>query len=184
MKLNSKLDLARRVLQLSEFCRKMETIQELVLPFDVPVNENIVKDETKKKKNIDDDNIKGDDLENQDIVDEEEDENDVDALLEQKVVDKHLSQDNGIATVLPPNYQSTVWNDENNVYVPPAERLAKFYRIYNKVLLDNIAIDKERSRLVEENAQLEDLISQYLDGLTLNQRVLEDSNPLFVVNGR
>jgi dynein regulatory complex subunit 2 len=34
LKLNEKLDLARRVLQLSEFCRKLETIQELVLPFE------------------------------------------------------------------------------------------------------------------------------------------------------
>ena len=33
VKINGKLDLARRVLQLSEFCRKLETIQELVLPF-------------------------------------------------------------------------------------------------------------------------------------------------------
>jgi len=86
--------------------------------------------------------------------------------------------------VLPPGYQSTVWNEESSQYVPPSERLAKFYRIYNKVLLDNISIDKERTRLNEENAQLEDLLSQYVDGLGMNQNTLDEDNPLFVVNGR
>jgi hypothetical protein len=85
---------------------------------------------------------------------------------------------------LPPSYQSTVWNEDTSQYVPPSERLAKFYRIYNKVLLDNISIDKERTRLNEENAQLEDLLSQYVEGLGLNQKTLDEDNPLFVVNGR
>ena len=100
------------------------------------------------------------------------------------VKDVHGQQEANANVLLPPPYQSTVWSDDTQSFVPPSERLAKFYRIYNKVLLDNIAIDKERTRLSEENAQLEDLIAQYLDGLSLNQRVLDNSNPLFVVNGR
>jgi hypothetical protein len=85
---------------------------------------------------------------------------------------------------LPPPYQSTVWNEQSGQYVQASERLAKFYRLYNKVLLDNIAINKERSRLAEENSQLEDLIAQYTEGLALSHNILQEDNPLFVINGR
>lgn len=83
----------------------------------------------------------------------------------------------------PPPHQSSVWNIDNNP-VPTADRLANFYKKYNRVLLDNIAIEKERSRLATENAQLEDLLQQYLDGTRLTENTLAEDNPLFVVNGR
>jgi hypothetical protein len=73
-------------------------------------------------------------------------------------------------------------------------------------LLDNVAISKEKERLLLENAQLQDLIQQvetiilfiltmelmcisvscvqYISGTQLNQDTLSDDNPLFVVNGR
>lgn len=166
MKLNEKLDLARRVLQLSEFCRKLETIQETVLPFDTVLNGN-------------EGNASSSVAEREAQLNQDEN-----SLLE-KPSEVENKQDPASANMtLPPAYQSTVWNEESNQYVPPSERLAKFYRIYNKVLLDNIAIDKERTRLQEENSQLEDLVSQYVDGLGLNQQVLNEDNPLFVVNGR
>lgn len=83
---------------------------------------------------------------------------------------------------VPPAHQSSVWNSD--VAIPPADRLASFYKKYNRVLLDNIAIEKERSRLATENAQLEDLLQQYLDGTRLTDSTLAEDNPLFVVNGR
>lgn len=59
-----------------------------------------------------------------------------------------------------------------------------FYRKYNKILLDNVAISKEKERLLLENAQLQDLIQQYIAGTQLSQNTLAEDNPLFVVNGR
>ncbi|KAJ1401596.1 hypothetical protein B484DRAFT_405674, partial [Ochromonadaceae sp. CCMP2298] len=63
-------------------------------------------------------------------------------------------------------------------------RLTNFYRRYNKILLDNVAISKEKERLGLENAQLTDLIQQYVQGTQLSDDVLAEDNPLFVVNGR
>ena len=80
-------------------------------------------------------------------------------------------------------FQSAVLTD-NGSLVAPADRLTNFHRRLNKVLLDNIAIAKEKERLQVENAQLEDLIKQYVSGTKLSDDVLKDDNPLFVVNGR
>jgi hypothetical protein len=84
---------------------------------------------------------------------------------------------------VPPPHQSSVWNTDNAA-IPASDRLANFYKKYNRVLLDNIAIEKERSRLATENAQLEDLLQQYMDGTRLTDTTLAEDNPLFVVNGR
>jgi hypothetical protein len=108
--------------------------------------------------------------------------------------------------LLPPAHQSSVWttatsvalrsgttaateedltaDDSNLVFVNASERLANFHLKFNQVLLDNFAIDKERDRLAHENAQLQDLIQQYLSGVQLSDDVLAADNPLFVVNGR
>ncbi|RYG66922.1 hypothetical protein EON64_08600 [archaeon] len=80
-------------------------------------------------------------------------------------------------------HQSSVWAETGD-FVPSYDRLGQFYRKYNKILLDNIAIQKEKERLALENAQLEDLIAQYLEGLQVSDHVLSGENPLFVVNGR
>jgi hypothetical protein len=83
----------------------------------------------------------------------------------------------------PPAYQSSVWSEDGQ-YISASDRLANFYRKFNKVLLDNIAIEKEKERLAHENAQLQDLIQQYLSGTKLTEDTLTSDNPLFVVNGR
>ena len=46
-----------------------------------------------------------------------------------------------------------------------SERLSNFHLKYNQILLDNFAIEKERDRLAHENAQLQDLIQQYMSGV-------------------
>ena len=73
---------------------------------------------------------------------------------------------------------------ESGAYVVADERLGNYYDKYNKVLLDCIAIDKEKSRLEDENSQLEDLIQQYMEGTRLTRKTLEEDNPLYVLNGR
>lgn len=72
----------------------------------------------------------------------------------------------------------------NEIIFDSGNRLANFYRKFNKILLDNIAISKEKERLLLENAQLQDLIQQYISGTQLTQDTLAEDNPLFVVNGR
>ena len=50
--------------------------------------------------------------------------------------------------------------------------------------LDVLAIQKEKSRLKTENLQLRSILSQFLDGVAVNEEVLSRANPLFVVNGK
>jgi hypothetical protein len=77
---------------------------------------------------------------------------------------------------------------------PPSEKLAavmyeytsleNFWKRYNKVLLDKVALDKEKAVLFQENQQLRTLLKQYLDGISVNDEILSQVNPLFVVNNR
>lgn len=62
--------------------------------------------------------------------------------------------------------------------------LENFWKRYNKVLLDKLSLDKEKNMLSTENAQLRILIRQYLDGISVNNDVLANSNPLLIVNNR
>ena len=86
--------------------------------------------------------------------------------------------------------------------VPPMERLSKFYQRMNRAILDKAVIEQERDRLANENAQvgldivqqiyclnisfpqLQDMIKQYLEGLTIRPDLLNSDNPLLVINGR
>jgi len=57
-----------------------------------------------------------------------------------------------------------------------------FYKRYNKVLLDVMAIDREKERLRNENGDLRSILKQYLDGISVNEDVINNPNPLLVVN--
>jgi len=59
-----------------------------------------------------------------------------------------------------------------------------FWKRYNKVLLDKLALKKEQSNLENENANLRQILKQYLDGISVNEETLANRNPLFVVNNR
>lgn len=62
------------------------------------------------------------------------------------------------------------------------QSLENFWKRYNKVLLDKLALDKEKQMLSMENQQLRAILKQYLDGISVNDEILSQSNPLFVVN--
>lgn len=173
----------RRVLQLSELSRKMETMVEQVLPFAPPEMEELQPDIS---------NILG-------SPEKADDDDNSSKRSRNTRVNTHNGSSNVLTSLLRPNHtigptnavfqqqlhQSAVLAaDGTNTAIPPMERLANFYRKYNRVVLDNIAIVKEKERLQLENAQLQDLIQQYLSGTQLNNDVLSDDNPLFVVNGR
>jgi len=62
--------------------------------------------------------------------------------------------------------------------------LDNFFKRFNKVKLDQLAIDQEKQRLQRENVQLRSILKQFLDGVSVNEDVLAQPNPLLVVNGR
>ena len=97
----------------------------------------------------------------------------------------HLAQppDAQSQDMSPPAHQTSVITNTGAV-VPVTDRLWHFQRRYNRALLEDLALDREAKRLEAENAQLEDLILQYTEGVGLSDNVLADDNPLFVVNGR
>lgn len=62
--------------------------------------------------------------------------------------------------------------------------LENFWKRYNKVLLDKLALDNENSSLLHENQQLRSVLKQYLDGISVNDEILSQTNPLFIVNNK
>ena len=62
--------------------------------------------------------------------------------------------------------------------------LDQFYKRYNKVLLDKVAIDKQKATLEKENMFFKSLLKQYLDGVSVNDDVMGANNPLLVVNNK
>merc|ERR1719219_2489749 len=62
--------------------------------------------------------------------------------------------------------------------------MENFWKRYNKVLLDKLALKKEEQSLESENAHLRQILKQYLDGVSVSEETLAQRNPLFVVNHR
>jgi len=98
-----------------------------------------------------------------------------------------------------PFYASSLTEEEENdvkqaVLEQPSVELAEamkdymsldnFWKRYNKVLMDKLVLDKEKMMLSNENAQLRLLLKQYLDGISVNDEVINQTNPLFIVNHR
>ena len=93
-----------------------------------------------------------------------------------------------LKTPPPPVNQTSAWTQAvgggGSTYVAPQDRMQHFHRKYNKALMECLAIEKEKSRLADENAQLQDLITQFINGTRVSDDILGRDNPLFVVNGR
>ncbi|XP_076473124.1 dynein regulatory complex subunit 2-like [Babylonia areolata] len=98
-----------------------------------------------------------------------------------------------------PFYASSLTKEEQEdveaaVLEPPSESLAavmheytaldNFWKRYNKVFLEKLSLDKEKQTLMGENAQLRTLLKQYLDGISVNDEILSQVNPLFIVNNK
>ncbi|KAK7087235.1 dynein regulatory complex subunit 2-like [Littorina saxatilis] len=98
-----------------------------------------------------------------------------------------------------PFYASSLTKEEQDdvevVFLdPPSEPLVavmheytaleNFWKRYNKVFLEKLALDKERQTLAGENSQLRTLLKQYLDGISVNDEILSQVNPLFVINSK
>lgn len=62
--------------------------------------------------------------------------------------------------------------------------LENFWKRFNKVSLDKLALEKEKQGMMVENQQLRTLLKQYLDGISVNDEILSQVNPLFIVNNK
>jgi sulfur relay (sulfurtransferase) DsrC/TusE family protein len=72
----------------------------------------------------------------------------------------------------------------NDTCIDEWNYLDNFFKRFNKVKLDHLAIEQEKQRLEKENLQLRSILKQFLDGVSVNEDVLANPNPLLVVNGR
>ena len=149
---------AERILTLAELGRKLETETEKVAPFYNSTSENEKADAEAVQVAA----AAGDDA----------------AKLSIENKGKQ-NEDDAVQA-----YQSVAL-DENGNKVKRWNQLDKFWKKYNKVLLDKLAIERERSRLRSENESLQEVLKQYIDGVTVNEQVMnQEGNPLFVINGR
>lgn len=94
-----------------------------------------------------------------------------------------------------PFYQSSVGDGDGDEGMQPPnipsellpqefQAMDQFYKRHNKVALDVLALKHQRDILREENTHLRSILRQYLEGISLNEDVLTQLNPLVVVNGR
>ena len=149
---------AERILTLAELGRKLETETEKVAPFYNSTSENEKADAEAVQVAA----AAGDDAAKLSIENKEK-----------------QNEDDAVQA-----YQSVAL-DENGNKVKRWNQLDKFWKKYNKVLLDKLAIERERSRLRSENESLQEVLKQYIDGVTVNEQVMnQEGNPLFVINGR
>jgi hypothetical protein len=67
-------------------------------------------------------------------------------------------------------------------YVAESDLFDQFYRRYNKVLLDKLALQREREALIEHNTRLRNMIKKYMGGMGISQDLQNRPNTLFIVN--
>ncbi|KAG7401273.1 Dynein regulatory complex subunit 2 [Phytophthora boehmeriae] len=80
------------------------------------------------------------------------------------------------------DFQPQGLND--GVPVSEWEYLDLFWKRHNKVVLDELALRREKERVANENRELQTILQQYLAGISISPSVLDSANPLLVVNGR
>ncbi|RHY29354.1 hypothetical protein DYB32_005206, partial [Aphanomyces invadans] len=168
-KLTDQQELAERILKLGELARKLETEREQVLPFYHSTIEDAQQaaDEVNALKG----GVAGT------------------AVARMCQCDGHLVAVTMTTTTSADSYLKLTQLQPHGTFsngdaVSEWEYLDLFWKRYNKALLDTMAIQKEKARLDNENRELQAVLKQYLDGISVNEQVMSSINPLFVVNGR
>ena len=64
------------------------------------------------------------------------------------------------------------------------DRTHHFWNKFNMAKLDVITLEKDVSSLKQREQDLKEKLKMYRDGITVNNDVLKDRNPLFVINGK
>jgi len=155
--LKEKVNLAEKILKLAEMNRKLEMEEEKINPFQANTFEidPVVELEMEEYKN----QLK----------------NETKAIINEQNEDKNINQEEEENK----KQNETKYEEETDF-----SYMELFYKKYNKVLLDKILMTNKKNFLNEENARLKAILKQYLDGISVNAEILEQANPLLVVNGR
>ncbi|RHY60375.1 hypothetical protein DYB34_009678 [Aphanomyces astaci] len=171
LKLTASQELAERILKLGELARKLETEREQVLPFYHSTIEDAQQaaDDVNALKQ----GIAGENDKTWHVLMEVCFECVV-ATSGSGAVDNHLK----LGLIQPHGSFAT------GEAVSEWEYLDLFWKRYNKALLDAMAIQNEKARVEVENRELQAVLKQYLDGISVNEQVMSSINPLLVVNGR
>jgi len=152
--LKEKVNLAEKILRLAEMNRKLEMEEEKINPFQTNTFE------------IDP------------VVELEMEEYKNQLKTETKAIINDHDEDKDLNNKKEENDETT-YEEENDFFY-----MESFYKKFNKVLLDKILMTNKKNFLNEENARLKAILKQYLDGISVNAEILEQANPLLVVNGR
>ncbi|DBA85017.1 TPA: Para-hydroxybenzoate--polyprenyltransferase, mitochondrial precursor (PHB:polyprenyltransferase), variant 2 [Trebouxia sp. C0005] len=165
LELKKKLGSAERILKLGELCRKLETEQEKVLPFCSPEQA----------------------LGLQPLFDQEEPQQSEAESSATSFDDGDHAGMSRLMTRRENNFKQGSGHALDHAGSPVSEwdYLNNFFKRFNKAFLDKAAVDKERARLAAENADLRTILQQYLDGISVNEAVMNNPvNPLLVINQR
>ena len=171
-KLKSLRELANEILKLAEQARKYETERERVLPF-----ENDFVRSTK---------IAGEEEEEEDEEEKEGGKNQEFQALKASIqrglhANELASQELGSN---PHHLRVPKALDVEGKEVEEWNYMDVFFWKFNRVLMDKLATEQERDRLLRENRDLQSVLKQYLDGISVNADVMNRENPLLVVNNR
>lgn len=69
-------------------------------------------------------------------------------------------------------------------FVGESDMFDKFYRRFNKVLLDKMSLLKEKEALTAHNQRLKTMMKHYMEGMAVNGAVMNKPNTLFILNQR
>ncbi|WIA15123.1 hypothetical protein OEZ85_001813 [Tetradesmus obliquus] len=169
--LRSKIAKAESVLKLAEMCRKLETEHEKVAPFlELPPVPMAAAQELEQQQ-----------LQQQQLQGAEVQQQGENVSLKEEGVGPAAAGASGAGGTR----LSAGGLDDEGKDVEEWDYLNRFFSRYNKVVLDVAAVDRERLRLEAENADLRQLLKSFLDGISVNEAVLNTpANPLLVVNQR
>lgn len=158
--LNTRLNLAEQILHLSELCRKLETESEKVLPF------------------------------GGDAADK------VDAFAAEVAAEAAKGEgakgepaggagDEAGSSSGDTVHMSSYGVDGEGKEIEEWDYLNCFFKRLNRVTVDNESIRREKLKLDASNKELRHVLKKYLDGISVNEDVINDpTNPLFVVNNK
>jgi len=170
------LSVARRIVAHAELARNHETIREQILPF---------------KSNREEEDTVGDS--DKDTPEQQRAREELQELMAactpssgQKLGDVEESSNEkgggkgGKKRQPTQSYGTT----SNGGTIEEWEYLQLFFQRFNEVTMDKLTVDRERDRLRSENNDLQGILKQYIEGISVNEEVLSRPNPLLVVNGR
>ena len=67
-------------------------------------------------------------------------------------------------------------------FVNESDLFDKFYRRYNKVLLDKLSLQREKAELLDRNQKLKTMMKRYISGMAVTKDWNDKPNTLFIVN--